>query len=86
MLDGNILFYGRSRSRFTIFYLHYHPFTSLFQSILPYPDVMMQAHTNGFAVVGEWGVKETAEDYCKQLLQKGLVSEVVEAQMKDDEE
>jgi ATP-dependent Clp protease adaptor protein ClpS len=39
-------------------------------------DVMMQAHTNGFAVVGEW-TKEIADDYCKQLVEKGLLAEVV---------
>ena len=42
-------------------------------------DVMMQAHNNGFAILGEWNNKETADDYCKQLLEKGLVCEVVKA-------
>jgi ATP-dependent Clp protease adapter protein ClpS len=37
-------------------------------------DVMMQAHTYGFAVAGEW-VKEVAEDYAKKLVEKGLVAE-----------
>ena len=37
-------------------------------------DTMMQAHTYGFAVAGEW-VKEVAEDYAKKLVEKGLVAE-----------
>jgi ATP-dependent Clp protease adapter protein ClpS len=35
---------------------------------------MMQAHTYGFAVAGEWA-KEIAEDYAKQLVEKGLIAE-----------
>ena len=46
-------------------------------------DVMMQAHTNGFAVVGEWS-KEVATDYCKQLVDKGLVAEVVKSPKEND--
>jgi len=37
--------------------------------------VMMQAHTYGLAVLGEW-FQELAEDYCKQLTEKGLVTSV----------
>jgi ATP-dependent Clp protease adapter protein ClpS len=37
-------------------------------------DTMMQAHTYGFAVAGEWA-KEIAEDYAKQLVEKGLIAE-----------
>lgn len=35
---------------------------------------MMQAHTYGFAVAGEFA-KEVAEDYAKRLVEKGLVAE-----------
>ena len=38
-------------------------------------DVMMQAHTHGLAVLGEW-IQEIAEEYCKQLTDKGLVVSV----------
>jgi ATP-dependent Clp protease adapter protein ClpS len=38
-------------------------------------EVMMQAHNFGFAVTGEW-FKELAEDYCVQLVTKGLIAEV----------
>lgn len=38
-------------------------------------NTMMQAHTYGFAITGEW-YKELAEDYCTKLVQKGLVAEV----------
>jgi len=41
-------------------------------------DVMLQAHTNGFAVCGEF-YKELAEEYAKQLQDKGLDAEAVEA-------
>ena len=37
-------------------------------------DTMMQAHTYGFAVAGEW-IKEVAEDYAEKLVEKGLVAE-----------
>lgn len=38
--------------------------------------VMMQAHTNGMAVCGEF-YKELAEEYAKQLQNKGLDAEAV---------
>eukprot|EP01036_Dinobryon_divergens_P022803 gene22803-31100_t len=38
-------------------------------------DVMMQAHTYGLAVLGEW-TQEIAEEYSKQLTDKGLVVSV----------
>ena len=41
-------------------------------------DVMLQAHTNGFAVCGEF-YKELAEEYAKQLQDEGLDAEAVEA-------
>jgi ATP-dependent Clp protease adapter protein ClpS len=39
-------------------------------------EVMLQAHTHGYAVTGEW-VKETATEYCDKLLDRGLVAEVI---------
>lgn len=39
-------------------------------------EVMLQAHTHGYAVTGEWG-KETAQEYCDKLLDRGLVAEVI---------
>eukprot|EP00600_Ochromonadales_sp_CCMP1393_P009867 CAMPEP_0174973844 /NCGR_PEP_ID=MMETSP0004_2-20121128/11475_1 /TAXON_ID=420556 /ORGANISM="Ochromonas sp., Strain CCMP1393" /LENGTH=67 /DNA_ID=CAMNT_0016224353 /DNA_START=490 /DNA_END=693 /DNA_ORIENTATION=+ len=39
-------------------------------------DVMLQAHNNGYAVAGEW-MKEVAEEYCSNLLNLGLLAEVV---------
>jgi ATP-dependent Clp protease adapter protein ClpS len=39
-------------------------------------DVMMQAHTNGYAVTGEY-MQEVANEYCGALTQRGLLAEVV---------
>ncbi len=37
--------------------------------------VMMTAHTEGYAITGEYS-KEIAEEYCKKLLEKRLIAEV----------
>lgn len=37
-------------------------------------ETMMRAHVYGFAVCGEW-YKELSEEYCQQLLKKGLIAE-----------
>jgi ATP-dependent Clp protease adapter protein ClpS len=48
-------------------------------------DVMMQAHTNGYAVTGEY-MQDVAEEYCGALTGKGLLAEVVaSADMKGGE-
>ena len=41
-------------------------------------EVMLQAHNNGYAVLGEW-FKELAEEYSSQLTGKGLLNEVVKS-------
>ena len=44
----------------------------------------MQTYTIGYApVVGEWS-KKVATDYCKQLVDKGLVAEVVKSHEYDN--
>lgn len=48
-------------------------------------DVMMQAHTNGLAIVGEYS-KEVANDYCKKLNDKGLMAEVMQKNGGDEAE
>lgn len=47
-------------------------------------DVMMQAHTYGYAVTGEWA-KTTAQEYCDKLVDKGLFAEVVKVGDGSDE-
>ena len=39
--------------------------------------MLFKAHSNGLAVVGEYS-KEIAENFCKKLTEKGLLSEVVQ--------
>jgi len=40
--------------------------------------VMMQAHTNGYAVAGEY-YQELCKDYAKRLVDKGIIAEAVKA-------
>lgn len=48
-------------------------------------ETMMLAHTYGFSVCGEW-YKELAEEYSKQLQQRGLIAEAKPAGRDDDKE
>lgn len=48
-------------------------------------ETMMLAHTYGFSVCGEW-YKELAEEYSKQLQQRGLIAEAKPAGGNDDKD
>jgi ATP-dependent Clp protease adapter protein ClpS len=47
-------------------------------------ETMLRAHTYGFSVCGEW-YKELAEEYCKQLLEKGLIAEAKPSEKDGDD-